>query len=143
EGRRATRASSGCSRNVSRERGERLHRGGLLRRLLALPNAAPARPPADRDLGDEALLVVGAALLDERVRRGLTEEPLRELLELRLVVALADGRVLAEVGRELRLDHGARRLVPGVEVDRAEDGLVGGGEDRFLVAAAALLLALA
>src|SRR2546422_2242503 len=41
------------------------------------------------DLGHEALLVLGPALLGQRVGRGLAEEPLRQLLELGLVVDAA------------------------------------------------------
>src|SRR5205814_1545267 len=82
--------------------GERLHGGGLLRRLLAPADAAAEPPPPDRDLGHEALLVVGPALLDQRVGRSLTEEPLGQLLELGLVVAEPDAQVLEDVGGEVR-----------------------------------------
>src|SRR5262249_58978510 len=46
-------------------------------------------------------------------------------------------------GGDLALAPRAGGLVPGVEVDGAEDGLGGGGEDPLLGPPAALLLALA
>src|SRR5205814_1585895 len=108
-------SSSDVLRVLARERGQRLHGGGLLRGLLAPADAAAEPPPRDRDLGDEALLVVGPALLDQRVGRDLAEEPLGQLLELGLVVAEPDAQVLEDAGGEVRLDHGARPFVRSEE----------------------------
>src|SRR5207244_3344442 len=58
-------------------------------------------------------------------------------------VAEPDAQVLEDVGGEVRLDHGARPLVAGVEIDGAEERLVDRRQERGLVAPAALLLALA
>src|SRR5207249_6755681 len=118
------RSSSDGLRVLACERGQRLHGGRLLRRLLAVADAAAEPPPPDRDLGHVALLVLVPALLGQRVGRGLAEEPLRQLLELGLVVARSDRQELDDVVREVRLDHGARTLVARVHVDRAEQRLV-------------------
>src|SRR6185503_18670834 len=107
---------------------ERLHRGLLLGRFLRPPLAAAVRPAGDRDLRHEALLVVRPALLDDGVARRLAEEALRHLLESRLVVTEPYPEVLGDVAREVALDDRARRLVTGVEIHRAQHGLVRGGE---------------
>src|SRR5262245_45891651 len=70
------------------QRGERGHRGRLLRELLAPPRPPAPHDTADLQLDDELLLVVGPALVDERVHGRLAVHPLGELLEPRLVVAL-------------------------------------------------------
>src|SRR5690348_8704391 len=93
------------------ERRERAHRGRLLRRLLAAPDAAPQAPPRDRDLRDEALAMLRAALLDQRVRRRLAEEALGQLLQLGLVVPLSERRVLDRLGGEMPLDDRPSALV--------------------------------
>src|SRR5436190_479933 len=123
------------------KRDERLAGRRLLRGLLRPADAAPVAPAGERDLGDEVLRVIGSRLLDEGVERRLAEKPLRHLLQSRLVVAEPDGQVLLDVGREVSLDDGARRLVARVGIHGAEQGLIGRREDRHLLAPAALLLA--
>src|SRR5439155_8229403 len=134
---RAARAARSFA--LPRKDAERLHRGSLLGGLLAPSDATPAHASRDGDLGDEAFRMVRAALLDQRVGGSLAEEPLGQLLELGLVVALAERRVGECVGRELRLHDPTRGLVARVEVDRAEHGFIAGRENRRLVPAAALL----
>jgi hypothetical protein len=87
--------------------------------------------------------VIGAELLDDAVRRGRLEPRLCGLLQpgLEVVEPLElDG--LDPLG-EQALDDLDRRDEPTVEVDRREDRLERVGEDRWLGAAARLLLALA
>src|SRR5512146_2616011 len=55
--------------------------GAALRLLLRRPLAAGADEPAVVDLVDEALVVVGPALLDETIERQRAALRLRELLE--------------------------------------------------------------
>src|SRR5262249_58332416 len=130
-------------RMLASDRAERLHRRRLLGALLAPAHTAPAAPSPHADLRDETLLVVRTALLDEAIGGALAEEPLRDLLQLGLVVVQPGRGVLARVGREVSGDDRAGHLVAGVEVDGAQERLVGRGQDGALLAAAALLLALA
>ncbi len=79
----------------------------------------------------------------ERVDRHLAIQPLGQLLQARLVVAIPRCLRVALQVVELRLDDSARRLVPGVEVDRPQEGFIRGGEDLLLLATSAALLAFA
>src|SRR2546428_2349529 len=101
----------------ARERRERAHRGGLLGRLLAASDTPAEIAARDRDLGHEALAMLGAALLDQRVGRGGAEQALGQLLQLGLVIPLPERRVLDRLGGEVPLDDRAGALVAGVEID--------------------------
>src|SRR5690349_3395182 len=106
--------------------------GSLLGQLLGSALAPALHDVVDGDGGEEALLVV-RPLVVHVVHRQLVERARRQLLELRLeVVVPRPRRRLADVGVEQPEDDRARRLDPAVQVDGAEDGLHGVGEDRGL-----------
>src|SRR3954454_2814233 len=118
-------------------------RGGLLGLLLGAADAVAVALLADPDLRGERLHVVGAVVLDEVLRH---PEPVlgRELLQGGLPVEAG-----AERGRRVdqwvaeEVEHVGRALEPTRQVDRADHGLDGVGEDRGLLAAAGRVLAAA
>src|SRR5205085_2775991 len=114
--------------------------GEALRFLLRRGVAARPYGGVVLDLVDEALVVVGAALLEQSVDRKGLPLALSDLLERRLVVVKGD--LLGADGRDvLREDPPrdiSRPVDSGVEVDRREDRLEGVGEERASKPAAGL-----
>src|SRR5688500_14384817 len=92
----------GIRRGHADEVRERVARGALLGfALVAAPGGQAALPPAFR--GDlESLAVIGTCFVEQSIDRPAAELALRELRQLRLVVA-ADVAVMREV--DLRLEH--------------------------------------
>jgi hypothetical protein len=97
----------------------------------------------DPDGGEEELGVVGAVVDDLVAGRGL-QHPGGELLEARLVVLAARPGCRLGDAIEQEVEHeGGGGAGPGHDVDDAEHGLEGVGEDRRLLPPAGAVLALA
>ena len=139
--RQSDRGRSACDAEGHRELAVRRLRGGLLGLLLGAADAVAVAVVADADLRGEGLHVVGALVLDEVL--GDAETVLGgELLERGLPVEPGThrgGRLDQRV--EEQVDDLGGALEPAGEVDRADHGLDGVGEDRGLLAAAGGVLA--
>ena len=127
------------------ERSQRLAGGGLLglllRPALALRRAAAAD---DRDRGEEALGVVGPVLGAPRSGAGVPSRRAGQLLEPGLVVWPPGPATARPAARATQAEHeGPGRRPAAVEVDGADDGLHGVGQDRRLLPPAGRVLALA
>ena len=121
--------------------------GGLGRLLLGLllrpADAAPVQPLGDADPGGEGLHVVGALVLDDVLGHAEVVQG-AELLEAGLPVeSRAHGRGGLQHRVEEQVDDAGGLVEAGAEVDGADQGLDGVGEDRGLLAATGRLLALA
>jgi len=107
----------------------------------------------DADFDAEEFLVIGSALSGEDVLRLACSCGLKVFLESGLVVADGSGEGVAgaegsvEVGDrgldDVALDEGARGVETAVEVESGDDGFESVGEERGLLAAAALLFSAA
>src|ERR1043165_9351360 len=117
--------------------------GRLLLRLLLRRSLAARRQAPHLHLHDEALVVIGAGLADDRVLRQRQSLPLRQLLQRGLVVVEEEivGVDALDVVAEGALDQRARRLDAGVEVDRRDHGLEEIRQERILLPPARLLFA--
>ena len=105
----------------------------------------PDDDSVDGDLDPELLLVIRADGLDDAVLRSRARPPLGQLLETTLGAlegARRGRRGLERVGRELE-DPVARRAVAEVEVERPDEGLEAGRQQRWPETTAALGFAFA
>ena len=109
--------------------------------FLLDPSPTPNWRAADADSGDEALGVIGSALADHFVNRMGAEMTMGGLLQLGLVVAFHAGST--DVVAKQPLHHLLRLDQPAVGVNRPDQRLEPGGQDRGLLPPAALFLTFA
>ena len=123
---------------------ERLGRGRRLGDPPRRPLAHPEHAAVDDDLDPELLLVVGTHGLEDPVDGPVARDPLRVLLQAALgALERGDRGVRRQLLGRPPLDPVPGRVPAEVEVDRADERLERGREERRPDPSAALRLALA